>query len=189
MRSRQFITCALTLAAAGLLQGCSGGSGAGNATPAAGGSAAPATAAGGAYPSLPPPAALAPSAASAASTAPVASAPAPAVASAPASGSDSPIEVGCTYAGSQIAGPAGTRKLLNCPLGCFDRGWIWGTEHYPNDSTICNAAIHAGVIPAEGGNVVVTREEGRPAYRGSRRNGIESADYGEFESGFRVQKP
>lgn len=188
MRSRHFILCAWALPVAFAMHGCSGGSTAGNASaPAGTGGAAVASApAGNAYPSLPPgPAAASPAAAAAVS----ASASPAAAAVGAGSANEAAIEVGCTYVGSQMSGPSGMRKLLNCPAGCFDRGWIWGTDHYTNDSTICNAAIHAGVIPAEGGNVIVTREEGRPAYRGSRRNGIESSDYGEFASGFRVQKP
>jgi hypothetical protein len=99
------------------------------------------------------------------------------------------IEVGCSYNASQIVGGTGRTQLVNCPAGCADHGWVWGTDVYTTDSPVCNAAIHAGVIPPEGGDVMVILEEGRQAYRGSKRNGVLTADYGQFGSSFRVQRP
>ena len=189
MPSRHAISCSWILLTAMALHGCGSGSSAGPqdaaqtaAAPAASGAPLPMP---GAYPNLPAPA-------------PAASAPVGAAATAGAASRDvavavavaePAIEVGCTYDGNQIVGPPGTRKLLNCPAGCAARGWLWGTDHYTTDSAVCIAAIHAGVVPAEGGDVVLIREDGRQAYRGTRRNGVESTDYGAFGSGFRLQRP
>ena len=51
---------------------------------------------------------------------------------------------------------------------------IWGTDVYTDDSALCRAALHAGVITAQGGPVTVNRTEGR----GSRRD---DAPWGEVE--------
>ena len=53
------------------------------------------------------------------------------------------------------------------------------------DSAICRAAIHAGLITEQGGEVTVVLEPGRPAYRGSHRHGIESSDYGRYGASYR----
>ncbi len=59
-------------------------------------------------------------------------------------------------------------------------GSVWGTGPYTDDSNICQAAIHAGVISAGGGNVRVLRAPGLDAYRGSAWNGITTSDYGNW---------
>ena len=57
---------------------------------------------------------------------------------------------------------------------------------YSAHSTICRAGVHAGAIPSTGGTVTVKLEAGRPAYRGSKQNGIESDDFHEFDSSYAV---
>ena len=43
-------------------------------------------------------------------------------------------------------GDEGSIYLVNCPSGCAtDKGSVWGTGIYSYDSSICRAAIHAGV--------------------------------------------
>jgi hypothetical protein len=59
-------------------------------------------------------------------------------------------------------------------------GAVWGTDVYTDDSTLCLAALHAGVIGAEGGTVTVRRSEGRQLYIGSSRNGVASHDFGRY---------
>jgi hypothetical protein len=52
---------------------------------------------------------------------------------------------------------------------------IWGTEVYTDDSSVCTAAVHMGLITlAAGGSVTVEMRPGRDAYAASRRNGITS---------------
>ena len=62
---------------------------------------------------------------------------------------------------------------------------VWGSDYYTDDSSLCRAAVHAGVIKPSGGTVTVMREAGRPLYVGSRRNGIESSDYGAYSDSIR----
>jgi hypothetical protein len=99
------------------------------------------------------------------------------------------IEAGCSFNAGQIRGEIGTSALVNCPPGCSNSGGLWGTDAYTADSGICRAAIHAGLITDAGGNVVVTLDPGRPAYRGSVRNGTRSSDYGSYAKSFHLQRP
>jgi TIR domain/LCCL domain len=59
---------------------------------------------------------------------------------------------------------------------------IWGTDVYTDDSSLCRAALHAGVITSQGGPITVMRSEGRPLYVGSTRNGVRSNDYGAYQT-------
>lgn len=63
-------------------------------------------------------------------------------------------------------------------------GSVWGSDPYTDDSDICTAAQHAGVLPEGGGQVTVRRIGGFPSYEGSMRNGVESRDFGEWGGSF-----
>ena len=58
---------------------------------------------------------------------------------------------------------------------------VWGTDIYTNDSALCHAAKHAGVITEAGGSILVRRAPGQSSYRGSTRNGFTSGDYGAWD--------
>lgn len=74
--------------------------------------------------------------------------------------------------------PAGAeRHDCVCPSGPY-AGSAWGSGPYTNDSTICVAALHAGVITAAGGTVHVLAAPGLQSYRGSDWNGASTMDYG-----------
>lgn len=57
-------------------------------------------------------------------------------------------------------------------------GNAWGSGPYTNDSNICVAAMHAGVITSLGGAVRVLAAPGLQSYRGSEWNGTSTLDYG-----------
>jgi hypothetical protein len=97
-----------------------------------------------------------------------------------------PIEAGCSYNGTQLPGDVGASFQIACPPGCEATGGLWGTDVYTADSAICRAGIHAGVISPGGGVMSVQLEPGRPAYRGSMRNGIASNDYGSYGKSYVV---
>lgn len=62
---------------------------------------------------------------------------------------------------------------------------IWGTDVYTGDSSVCTAAVHAGLIDLEdGGAVHVELRNGVDAYEGSTANGIESRSYGAWDPSF-----
>jgi hypothetical protein len=98
---------------------------------------------------------------------------------------------------STEAEPCPTRLSINrelpTPFTCMcdaqkvQEGAVWGTDTYTDDSSLCRAAVHAGAIPATGGAVTVLRSAGRPLYVGSRRNGIQSSDYGAYSDGIHFQ--
>jgi len=80
--------------------------------------------------------------------------------------------------------------VVTCPTNCTDAdGDLWGTEIYTNDSSICKAAVHMGVIDDTGGDVAVTHVEGQSAYVSTIQNGIESQAYDEWPDSFSVSVP
>jgi len=145
----------------------------------------------------PAPAAPAPAVAAPAVTAPVAAAPASAAAApgaeaavaAPTVAVAEPtgpvIEAGCSYDARQLEGSAGTAFRVSCPANCNQRS-IYGTGIYTADTSICQAGVHAGAIPLEGGTLTVVLQPGRLAYRGSEQNGLQSRDYGKYSSSFAI---
>ena len=104
---------------------------------------------------------------------------------APAGGGQT-IEAGCSDNGTQLTGDVGAEFQVSCPANCEAQGGLWGSDVYTLDSAVCRAGIHAGAITSAGGVVVVRIEPGRPAYRGSARNGIASGDYGQYGKSFAV---
>ena len=67
---------------------------------------------------------------------------------------------------------------------------IWGVDVYTADSSICTAAVHAGIITMEeGGEVTVEFRPGRAVYGSTTRNGITSKNFGEYPHSFVVRKP
>lgn len=64
-------------------------------------------------------------------------------------------------------------------------GSVWGSGPYTDDSSICTAAVHNGLItPAAGGTVAITIAPGADAYTGTTANGITTSDYGAFAGSF-----
>ena len=71
-----------------------------------------------------------------------------------------------------------------CPPGGHAHD-IWGTDIYTDDSSVCNAAVHAGLITfRRGGRVRIMIRPGLDAYEGSERNGMISDDYGHWNGSF-----
>jgi len=100
------------------------------------------------------------------------------------------IEAGCSYNGTNLPGDIGAVFQVSCPPGCESMGGgLWGSDVYTADSVICRAGIHAGAISPAGGVVSVRLEPGRPAYRGSFRNGTQSSDYGNYGKSYAVLGP
>ena len=55
---------------------------------------------------------------------------------------------------------------------------VWGTDFYTDDSSICTAGVHAGLITlAEGGTVKIKILAGMDSYVGSTRNGVRSSPF------------
>jgi hypothetical protein len=86
-----------------------------------------------------------------------------------------------------LRGRTGQRFTFRCPGGGPSSGRLWGTDLYTDDSSICTAGVHAGVISlAGGGSVTIEIRAGANSYRSSRRNGIDSRAYGSYAGSFVV---
>lgn len=77
---------------------------------------------------------------------------------------------------------------LECPAGGAPSGGkLWGTGVYTKGSSVCVAAVHAGVITAEGGGVIVARRvPGQKTYPATNRFGIASERYDAYPDAFAV---
>lgn len=78
--------------------------------------------------------------------------------------------------------------LICPPLGDESFRLIWGTDIYTDDSSICTAAVHAGAITPNGGAVTIEMLPGQASYTGSNRNGVNSANWGNYPSSFRFTR-
>jgi len=85
---------------------------------------------------------------------------------------------------TRYRGEDGTRVAFLCPPD-GEVGAVWGTGTYTDDSSVCSAAVHAGLISTvEGGRVVIEIAPGEGSYEGSEANGVTAADYGAWEGSF-----
>jgi hypothetical protein len=88
---------------------------------------------------------------------------------------------------SMVPFEVGKTLKFECPAGGKESS-VWGTDIYTLDSSICNAAVHAGKIEMEsGGAVTIELRPGESAYKGSARNGITTHDYEKYGSSFIVK--
>jgi hypothetical protein len=66
-----------------------------------------------------------------------------------------------------------------------NRGAVWGTDVYTDDSSVATAAVHAGVLAAgETKTVTVTLLPGQSSYAASARNGVSSASWGSWSGSY-----
>lgn len=87
-----------------------------------------------------------------------------------------------------ILGTVGERFPVECPA--YDGGpfpQIWGTDVYTADSSICVAAVHAGLITLQGGAFAIEILAGQEAYPGSARNGVLSNTWRSYPRSFGVR--
>jgi hypothetical protein len=75
-----------------------------------------------------------------------------------------------------------------CPPPSIAGAMVWGTDIYSDDSNICAAAVHAGIIGLGGGAIRVVPRDGIPAFSGSTRNGVSTLDYGPWERAFTLER-
>lgn len=78
----------------------------------------------------------------------------------------------------------GTRVRYACPKD-GSPGVVWGTDVYTDDSSVCAAAVHAGLITvADGGTVVIKVIGPKDTFTGSTKNGVTSQSYGSWGGSF-----
>jgi len=81
----------------------------------------------------------------------------------------------------------GKTLKFKCPAGGAEAS-VWGTDTYTIDSSICNAAAHAGKFTRDsGGPVTIEMRPGESSYQGSTRNGVTTNDYGPYRQSFVVK--
>ncbi len=81
----------------------------------------------------------------------------------------------------------GVRGLLTCSCSASQaaqRGSVWGTDIYTEDSAVCKAALHAGAIDAKGGNVSIIVVAGQKSYQGTSRNGVDTSSFGSWGASY-----
>lgn len=88
---------------------------------------------------------------------------------------------------SMVSFETGKTYKFKCPSSGKE-STVWGTDIYTLDSSICNAAVHAGKLASEsGGSVTIELRPGESSYKGSTRNGIKTNDYGQYGHSFVVK--
>ena len=76
------------------------------------------------------------------------------------------------------------RVTFDCPPG-GTKGNIWGTDYYTDDTSVCTAAVHAGLITfAKGGRVTIEMRQGAQSYAATSRYGVDSSGYGGWHGSF-----
>ncbi|XP_031435454.1 vitrin isoform X3 [Clupea harengus] len=77
--------------------------------------------------------------------------------------------------------------IAKCPANCKEtKQRVYGTGVFASISSICNAAIHSGVITNAGGKVIVRKMAGQASYKGSLANGIRSLSLPNWRESFTV---
>lgn len=63
-------------------------------------------------------------------------------------------------------------------------GLLYGTDRYTGDSNLCLAAVHAGQISTDGGEITAYGRNGCKSFEGSYRNGVSSGSWGLYGNSF-----
>jgi hypothetical protein len=84
-------------------------------------------------------------------------------------------------------GQNGSAITCSCPASDTNAGSVWGTGTYTDDSKLCRAARHAGVITSAGGTLSAVITSGRSSYTGSTQNGVTSSNYGSWPGSYYFQ--
>ncbi|NWX31313.1 VITRN protein, partial [Notiomystis cincta] len=95
-------------------------------------------------------------------------------------------QIDCDVKAGKIINP---EFIAKCPPGCQDvKHRVYGTDIYASFSSVCNAAIHSGVIDNTGGKILVQKVAGHSGYRGSFSNGVRSLSLPRWRESFLVSE-
>jgi hypothetical protein len=90
---------------------------------------------------------------------------------------DGILPISWSFNPGQYRGKNGQQFTFRCPAGGSVSS-VYGTDVYTDDSSVCTAAVHEGVISIAAGGVVTIRiQPGQDAFVGSERNGIKTSDF------------
>lgn len=85
---------------------------------------------------------------------------------------------------SDHRGQNGDHFVYSCPPG-GSPGSVYGTDRYTDDSSVCTAAVHAGLITfAAGGSVTIEIQPDAVTYTASERNGVSSGSWSTWYGSF-----
>jgi hypothetical protein len=94
---------------------------------------------------------------------------------------------GAMVAAQSGAAPACPDRLVGtpsvvcaCSAAAAGSGSVWGSDLYTDDSAVCRAAVHAGVIEASGGTIWVFERPGLASYPAVTRHGVASSAWPEW---------
>lgn len=92
-------------------------------------------------------------------------------------------------AGELAALRTGERAKVMCPAGCSSGRTVWGTDVYTDDSSVCRAAVHAGILDLEqGGVATLTILPGESRYLGTERNNVRTVSYRAWDRSFALDR-
>jgi len=99
---------------------------------------------------------------------------------------DDPLIDAWVRPASEFRDQIGSLFVFTCPPGGDVLAVaIWGTEIYTDDSAVCIAGVHVGLITAEeGGQVTILIEEGQDEFAAGTANGVTSVQYGAWPGAF-----
>jgi LCCL domain len=84
----------------------------------------------------------------------------------------------------QHRGANGRVVPYDCPADGV-LGDVWGTIVYTDDSSVCTAAVHMGLITrAAGGTVRIAIQPGRVSYAGTSQNGVTTQRWDRWDGSF-----
>ena len=96
----------------------------------------------------------------------------------------------CPNDALKVTGTADAPFACTCAPNVSTSGWVYGTDRYTADSSICTSAVHAGVIQAApGGDVKIYTGEGCGSFVSTTKNGITSASWGSYGATFAFVTP
>ena len=94
---------------------------------------------------------------------------------------------------SQTMTSYANQKGKQVTVVCSSQGTVnlvWGSGPFTDDSSVCSAAVYAGLITvADGGTVVATVAPGQQSYKGGTAHGVTSEDYGSWGASFTLSTP
>ncbi|XP_072275886.1 uncharacterized protein [Pyxicephalus adspersus] len=97
------------------------------------------------------------------------------------------VNASCSTTGEMLTEPF---TNVTCPHGCITQKIpVKGNGVYTEDSSICRAAIHAGVLTNDGGHCTVQKTKGRKTYDDSINYGVKSVMSGPWPKSFEFNIP
>ena len=94
------------------------------------------------------------------------------------------VSLSWTSDASSLRDQVGVEYRFRCPPN-GELDIVWGSGVYTDDSSVCSAAVHAGLITlANGGEVTVEMRDGEDRYISTSRNGVTTSSFGSWGGSF-----